>query len=134
MVVLSFIGVRLKTAQAAASNTGYPSCEVFQASAPGMSRSREPTPPVCVSRTRGARSCHMPTIKQILLGLVLAVGIVSPEPLLADRAPSPEERSRIETTLRNEGFTRWGKIELDDDDDLWEIDDAYASEGRRYDL
>jgi hypothetical protein len=36
--------------------------------------------------------------------------------------------------LRNEGFTRWGKIELDDDDDVWEIDDAYASDGRRYDL
>ncbi len=76
----------------------------------------------------------MPTIKQILLGLVLAVGIVSPGQVFADRAPSPEERSRIETMLRNEGFTRWGTIELDDDDDLWEIDDAYASDGRKYDL
>jgi hypothetical protein len=37
--------------------------------------------------------------------------------------------------LRNEGFTRWGRIELDDDDDLWEVDDAYApSAGRTYDL
>jgi hypothetical protein len=36
--------------------------------------------------------------------------------------------------LRNEGFTRWGKIELDDDDDLWEVDDAYASDGHKYDL
>jgi Peptidase propeptide and YPEB domain len=76
----------------------------------------------------------MPIIRQIVLGLVLAVGILSPGQVLADRAPSPEERSRIETMLRNEGFTRWGKIELDDDDDVWEIDDAYASDGRRYDL
>jgi hypothetical protein len=76
----------------------------------------------------------MPTIKQGLLGLVLAVGIVSPGQALADRPPSPEERSRIETMLRNEGYTRWGKIELADDDDIWEIDDAYASDGRKYDL
>jgi hypothetical protein len=59
---------------------------------------------------------------------------LAPGQVLADRAPSPEERSRIETTLRNEGFTRWGKIELDDEDNLWEIDDAYTSDGRKYDL
>jgi hypothetical protein len=53
---------------------------------------------------------------------------------LAERAHSPEERFRIETVLRNEGFTRWGKIELDDDDGVWEIDDAHASDGHRYDL
>ena len=76
----------------------------------------------------------MPTIRQIVLGLVLAAGMLWPGQVLADRAPSPEERSRIETMLRNEGFTRWGKIELDDDDDVWEIDDAHASDGHRYDL
>jgi hypothetical protein len=46
----------------------------------------------------------------------------------------PTGRSRIETMLRNEGFTQWGRIELDDDDDLWEVDDAHASDGRTYDL
>ena len=77
----------------------------------------------------------MPTIKQVLLGLVLAAGALAPGQVLADRAPTPQERSRIETMLRNEGFTRWGRIELDDDDDLWEVDDAYApSAGRTYDL
>ena len=76
----------------------------------------------------------MPTIRQIVLGLVLAAGMLWPGQVLADRAPSPEERSRIETMLRTEGFTRWGKIELDDDDDVWEIDDAHASDGHRYDL
>ena len=76
----------------------------------------------------------MPTIRQIVLGRVLAAGMLLPGQVLADRAPSPEERSRIETMLRNEGFTRWGKIELDDEDDTWEIDDAHASDGHRYDL
>jgi hypothetical protein len=36
--------------------------------------------------------------------------------------------------LRNEGFSNWGKIELDEDDDVWEIDGAHASDGRRYAL
>ena len=76
----------------------------------------------------------MPTIRQIVLGLVLAAGMLLPVQVLADRAPSPEERSRIETMLRGEGFTRWGKIELDEDDDVWEIDGAHASDGRRYAL
>ena len=76
----------------------------------------------------------MPTIRQIVLGLVLAAGVLAPGQVLADRAPTPQERSRIETMLRNEGFTRWGKIELDDEDDTWEIDDAHASDGHRYDL
>jgi hypothetical protein len=76
----------------------------------------------------------MPTIKQTLSGLVLAAGILSFGQALADRAPTPEERSRIESVLRNEGFTDWGAIALDDDDDIWEVDDAYASNGHRYAL
>jgi len=76
----------------------------------------------------------MPTVKQFLLGLVLAAGMLSSGQALADRPPSPEERARIENMLRNEGFTDWGTIALDDDDDVWEIDDAHASDGHRYDL
>jgi len=76
----------------------------------------------------------MPTIKKILPGLVLAMGVLLSGPVLAYRTPTPEERSRIETMLRNQGFTRWGKIELDDESDAWEIDDAHASDGHRYDL
>jgi hypothetical protein len=76
----------------------------------------------------------MPTIRQVVLGLVLAAGALVPGQALADRTPTPQERSRIETMLRNEGFTRWGKIELNEDDDVWEIDQARASDGHRYDL
>jgi hypothetical protein len=74
----------------------------------------------------------MPTIKQILLGLVLAAGILSPVQAFAGRAPTHDELSRIEAFLRNEGFTRWGQIELDNG--VWEVDDADASDGRKYDL
>jgi hypothetical protein len=76
----------------------------------------------------------MPTIRQVVLGLVLAAGVLLPGQAFADRPPSPEERSRIETMLRNEGFANWGKIELDDESGAWEIDDAHASDGHRYDL
>jgi hypothetical protein len=81
----------------------------------------------------GKRGTSQSAIKHILPGLVLAAGMLLPGHVLADRAPTPQERSRIETMLRNEGFTRWGNIELDEDDDVWEIGGAYASDGR-YDL
>lgn len=74
----------------------------------------------------------MLTVRQILLGLVVAAGTLSSGPVFADRPPTPQEQSRIETMLRQEGFTHWGKIVLDDG--LWEVDDAYASDGRKYDL
>jgi hypothetical protein len=76
----------------------------------------------------------MLTIRQIVFGLVLATSILFRGQLLADRAPSSEERSRIETMLATRASHVWGKIELDDEGDVWEIDDAHASDGHRYDL
>jgi hypothetical protein len=76
----------------------------------------------------------MPPIRQIVLGLVLAAGVLLPGQAFADRPPSPEERYRIETMLRNEGFSNWGTIELDDESGAWEVAGAYASDGRRYAL
>lgn len=74
----------------------------------------------------------MPPIKAVgLIGLFLAAALWG-TPGLADRAPNPEERARVEGALRNQGFTRWGEIELDDG--VWEVDDAYAPDGRKYDL
>ncbi|MBX3582339.1 MAG: PepSY domain-containing protein [Rhizobiaceae bacterium] len=55
-------------------------------------------------------------------------------PALADRAPTPEERSAIEEKLRAEGFTKWEDIELEDDGSVWEVDDAVGADGREYDL
>lgn len=52
----------------------------------------------------------------------------------ADRPPSMDERSRIEAALRAEGFIRWGEIELDEDDGVWEVDDAVFRDGTKFDL
>jgi hypothetical protein len=60
------------------------------------------------------------------------MGILFPGQVLSDRPPTAEGRSRIEAVLRNEGFTDWGAIALDDDDGVWEVDDAYASDGHSY--
>jgi hypothetical protein len=51
----------------------------------------------------------------------------------ADRAPTPEEQTRIEAALKSAGYSSWKKIELDDGK-VWEIDDAVHSDGKTYDL
>ncbi|MGU9978581.1 PepSY domain-containing protein [Phreatobacter sp. HK31-P] len=64
------------------------------------------------------------------LGLTAAASLA---PARADDRPvTPEERRQIEATLRREGFVRWGEIELDDG--RFEVDDAIAADGRKYDL
>jgi uncharacterized membrane protein YkoI len=68
-----------------------------------------------------------------LLTLAAAAALLA-SPALADRAPTPEERAAIEAKLRAEGFTRWESIELEDDESVWEVDDAVAADGREYDL
>ncbi len=68
-------------------------------------------------------------LRMSLIGLVFAL---SAQPALADRPPTIEELAHIETALRAHGFQAWDEIELDDDG--WEIDDAVAADGRRYDL
>lgn len=63
----------------------------------------------------------------------LALSLTSIAASADDRAPTPEERTKIEAALQAEGFTSWGEIELDDGKE-WEIDDAIAADGTRYDL
>ena len=68
--------------------------------------------------------------------LIVAALLSSPQVIAvvaADRAPTKEERTRIEAALKAEGFTSWGKIELDNDA-VWDVDDAKHSDGREYDV
>jgi len=65
---------------------------------------------------------------------VVATLAMLASPALADRAPTQEERTAIEAKLKAEGFTKWESIELEDDESVWEVDDALASDGREYDL
>ncbi len=49
-------------------------------------------------------------------------------------APTPEQRARIEAVPRERGFVRWKEIGREDDGRIWEVDDAYTADGRRFDL
>jgi hypothetical protein len=71
------------------------------------------------------------TIRASLVATALAL---SPLPSLADadRPVTAEETRQIEAVLRREGFSQWGKIEFDDG--RFEVDDAVAADGRRFDL
>lgn len=75
----------------------------------------------------------MKKILSMLAPAVLAPVLLA-SPALADRAPTPEERAAIEAKLQAEGFTRWESIELEDDESVWEVDDAVGADGREYDL
>jgi uncharacterized membrane protein YkoI len=72
-----------------------------------------------------------------MTSLIVAASLMAVLPLAsakADRAPTTAERAKIESVLREAGFTRWGEIELDESDQKWEVDDAYARDGKRYEL
>lgn len=69
-----------------------------------------------------------------ILGLALGLALVaaSAASSAGERKPSGEELSRIESVLREAGFTSWEEIEFDDGH--WDVDDARTGDGRKYDL
>ena len=75
-----------------------------------------------------------PTVPRYLAMSFLLIGIAlwPMANALADREPTAEERVQIEQVLRDAGFTAWGEIEFDDDE--WEVDDAVAEDGKKYEL
>ncbi|MBR2119770.1 MAG: PepSY domain-containing protein [Afipia sp.] len=66
--------------------------------------------------------------------LIATLASIAVTPSLADRKPTLEERSRIETKLRELGYTSWDEIEFDEERNAWEVDDARMADGRDYDL
>lgn len=70
-------------------------------------------------------------VASLAASLMMAAVLVA-SPAKADREPTPEERTRIETVLRAAGFQRWEEIELDDG--LWEVDDAIDAADKEWDL
>jgi hypothetical protein len=70
----------------------------------------------------------------LALSLALALPTFTGAALADDRKPTPEERTRIEQTLRDAGYVNWEKIEFDKDDDRWEVEDAETVDGTKYDI
>lgn len=74
-------------------------------------------------------------MQRILFRLFLATAIAIAATAAAiadDRPPTTAERAAIEAFLRAQGYSSWEEIELDDG--VWEVDDAIASDGKKYDL
>lgn len=68
-----------------------------------------------------------------LTGLTaLALGLAFTGSAFADRKPAPDEQTKIEAVLKQEGFTKWKKIEVEDDE--IEVDDAIDANGKQFDL
>lgn len=51
---------------------------------------------------------------------------------MADRMPTPDERTAVENALKSAGYTSWGKIEMDDGH--WDVDAAIGPDGKPYDV
>ena len=68
--------------------------------------------------------------------LLFAAALLSASiaPAFADRKPTPQERARIESVLRQNGFKRWGDITFYEEDQVWEVDEAIGPDGREQDL
>ncbi|KAB1076126.1 PepSY domain-containing protein [Methylobacterium planeticum] len=69
------------------------------------------------------------------LGVALAAsiaGIGLAGTALADEKLPAEQQTKVEALLKQEGFTRWKKIELDDG--MIEVDDAIDASGKQFDL
>lgn len=69
------------------------------------------------------------TLPLLAIAALVALGA----PSFADKATTPEQVQKVEAALRQAGFTKWEKIELEDND-VWEVDDAVGSDGKIYDL
>ncbi|GJE58864.1 PepSY domain-containing protein [Methylobacterium trifolii] len=65
-----------------------------------------------------------------LLALALAAGLAGPA--AADEKLPPEQQAKVEAMLKQEGFTKWKEIELDDG--MIEVDDAIDANGKQFDL
>jgi hypothetical protein len=69
------------------------------------------------------------TLSAAAVAVALAAAACASSP---EVAPTAQERTQIETALRNGGYSRWEGIKLQGG--AWAVDDARSSDGRTYDL
>lgn len=70
-------------------------------------------------------------IVSALVGAAVLAGAF-PSNAKADRNPPAQEWAEVVAALRDAGFVSWSEIEFDDG--RWEVDEARAADGKRYEL
>ena len=65
-----------------------------------------------------------------LLAVTLLAGLSTAA--RADEKLPPDQQAKVEAMLKQEGFTKWKEIELDDG--MIEVDDAVDANGKQFDL
>ena len=53
---------------------------------------------------------------------------------LADTPASNEDKMKVEAVLTKDGYTSWGEIAFDDDEDAWNVVNAVGADGNHYNL
>jgi hypothetical protein len=68
------------------------------------------------------------TTPLLALTLIAGTGLAAH----ADEKLPPDQQAKVEAMLKQEGFTKWKEIELDDG--MIEVDDAIDANGKQFDL
>jgi Fe-S cluster assembly iron-binding protein IscA len=63
----------------------------------------------------------------------MAILALSALAALADRQVTEDERAKLSAAVQAEGCSG-GKLEMDEDDQQFEVDDAVCADGKKYDL
>jgi len=63
----------------------------------------------------------------------MAILALSALAALADRQVTEDERAKLSAAVQAEGCSG-GKLEMDEDDQQFEVDDAVCTDGKKYDL
>ncbi|WP_407524988.1 PepSY domain-containing protein [Methylobacterium oryzisoli] len=71
-------------------------------------------------------------MRRFVLPLALATAIPLTGAALADQPLPADQLAKVEALLRQEGFSKWKEIELDDG--MIEVDDAVDANGKQFDL
>lgn len=72
-------------------------------------------------------------MRRVLTPVVLALAAIPfAGAALADQPLPADQLAKVEALLRQQGFTKWKEIELDDG--MIEVDDAIDANGKEFDL
>jgi hypothetical protein len=84
------------------------------------------------SRVIGGQNREETAMRFATTALAIALSATIAGGALADQKLAPEQQTKVEAMLKQEGFTKWKEIEMDDG--MIEVDDAIDASGKQFDL